>query len=24
VVTDEADDGSPVVERWELKSNVNY
>ena len=24
VVTDEADDGSPVVEKWELKSNINY
>ena len=24
VVIDEADDGSPVVEKWELKSNINY
>jgi hypothetical protein len=24
VVTDEADDGSPVVEKWELKSNITY
>lgn len=24
VVTDEADDGSPIVEKWELKSNINY
>lgn len=24
VVIDEADDGSPVVEKWELKSNITY
>ena len=24
VVVDESDDGSPVVEKWELKSNINY
>ena len=24
VVTDETDDGSPVVEKWELKSNITY
>jgi hypothetical protein len=24
VVTDEADDGSPIVQKWELKKNTNY
>ncbi len=24
IVIDEADDGSPIVQKWELKKNTNY